>query len=155
MNDDAKTRTSECRELYISFRQLTRAAIGDLGADADPGSSMAVQILTMFVLALVPTNPLSLTDTARQLGVSRPWMGRVVTQLTLLGYVERRENPHDDRITLLRLTANGSQVAGRLVSLIGVVMAEFSPSERLIISKFMKTIHSRSSLHASGFKRNS
>src|SRR4051812_6171172 len=53
------------------------------------------------------TGPRRLTDLAMNEGVTQPSMTAVVSQLSDLGFVERRADPDDLRVVLVAITANG------------------------------------------------
>jgi DNA-binding MarR family transcriptional regulator len=55
------------------------------------------------------TGPRRLTDLAMTEGVTQPSMTAVVSQLSGLGFLERRADPDDLRVVLVAITATGRQ----------------------------------------------
>ena len=62
------------------------------------------------VFPFVPADGISVSGLAELAGVRKQTMAETVEQLERLGYVERRENPHDRRSRLVFLTHRGRSV---------------------------------------------
>jgi DNA-binding MarR family transcriptional regulator len=67
------------------------------------------------VLSVAEDNRLSLTEIAREIGVSSPYVTKLVDALERDGLVERVTSPLDRRITHVHLTAGGKQQCETIV----------------------------------------
>ncbi|HEX8629059.1 MAG TPA: helix-turn-helix domain-containing protein [Catenuloplanes sp.] len=60
-----------------------------------------------FVFRALATAPLTVSDLATRLGISKQGAGQIVDDMQRRGYVERRPDPADGRARLLYLSARG------------------------------------------------
>ena len=98
--------------IFETFRLHGRLiAFGDQMAEAWGLTSARWQILGSVVLSEVSV---TVSDIARNLGLSRQAIQRVVNDLESLSFVRLEENPHHKRARLVRLTDRGLKVYGEV-----------------------------------------
>ncbi|MFL6142610.1 MAG: MarR family winged helix-turn-helix transcriptional regulator [Labedaea sp.] len=85
-----------CAEFVNDLRQ----ALAEQGFD-DQGRSDG------YLLRTVGANPLTVSELAERLEISKQGAGQIVDDMERRGYVERRPDPADRRARLLYLTARG------------------------------------------------
>lgn len=66
------------------------------------------------VLEIAPQGSRSITDLSRQMLVSSPNLSGIAKRLDKAGFVQRLRDDHDERRTLLRITAKGLEVLARI-----------------------------------------
>ena len=85
--------------------------------------------LTPSLIALLPhldERGTTVTVAARHAGISKQAVGKLVTELERLGYIERRVHPDDMRATLLVFTERGSGLLGDIVRTIDGIEASYA-----------------------------
>lgn len=104
--------------LFFGYGQLTRAI--DIALD-EQGLGRAHQ-RALYFIARRPN--LSVGELLSLLAITKQSLGRVLNELTARGLVESRPGDRDRRQRLLRLTAEGAAVEGRLFDALSRRMAE-------------------------------
>ncbi|HSG81678.1 MAG TPA: MarR family winged helix-turn-helix transcriptional regulator [Gemmatimonadota bacterium] len=79
--------------------------------------------------ALIRLESLTLNELSAELYLEKSTASRVVSALERKGYVERSRNPQDGRSVMLRATAAGSRLYGR-------IEAELLAQERVLLEEF-------------------
>jgi DNA-binding MarR family transcriptional regulator len=87
-------------EAYIGllFERLARAGY----ADVHPAHAIVFQHL--------PAEGAHVTELAERTQLTKQYLGRLVTELEALGYLERAPDPTDGRAKLVRLSERGRQI---------------------------------------------
>jgi DNA-binding MarR family transcriptional regulator len=82
----------------LLFEQLARAGY----TDVHPAHAIVFQHL--------PVEGLRVTELARRTQLTKQYLGRLVTDLEALGYLERAPDPTDGRAKLIRLSERGHEI---------------------------------------------
>jgi DNA-binding MarR family transcriptional regulator len=90
---------------YQTFTDLLRAVLAKQGFD-DLGGAYGYVFR-----ALVDEKPTQ-RELARRLGITDQGMGKIVSEMMLRGYIERRTDPDDSRAKRLRLAPRGRAALG-------------------------------------------
>lgn len=113
----AAARDVSPRELAHSLAALWRTVAhgheeGSLALITELGLSIT-QVKTLFCLEHCEA-PLTVGELSARLGISVAAASRTADGLLRRGWLERREDEHDRRVKLLRLTREGASVARRI-----------------------------------------
>ena len=104
--------------IHADFQARARAQLGRRG-----------HRLTPSLIALLPhldERGTTVTVAARHAGISKQAVGKLVTELERLGYVERRAHPDDMRATLVAFTEPGRRLLGDIVATIDGIEASYA-----------------------------
>ena len=101
MTDDINVIAQEILQLIPQIMRTLAAEFRRSGQLMTPGN-----LQLMLILVEGPSN---LSELAELHNVSLPTMSRTVSRLEKIGWVERRSDPTDRRVTLIVLTDNGQQ----------------------------------------------
>ncbi len=130
MSHDIDVLAHEIIQIIPQIARTLAAEFRQSGRSMTPGN-----LQLMFILL---DGPSSLSGLAELHNVSLPTMSRTVSRLEKIGWVERRSNPSDRRVTLIALTEDGRR---RLIEMSEVAQETFrkalestSTSDRELLS---------------------
>jgi DNA-binding MarR family transcriptional regulator len=140
MNQQTRRRPARAEELSLALMQrysaLTRAAF--------TRTRTGVSRTEAAVLGALSTRPYRVTDLAAAEGVSQPAITQLVNRLEERGFVERRGDPGDGRVVLVRLTDAGSETLERLRAEFRAViqgeLAELDDAEVATLASAVETL---------------
>lgn len=106
----------------------------------------ATDVRALWILA-EPNAPGTAGELGERLDLSSGAATRTVDRLERLGYVKRVRDPEDRRRVRLRLTEEAETVAdaffGRVASMVGETMDDFTEPELEVVSRFLSEIHEK------------
>lgn len=114
----------------LLFERLARAGY----ANVHPAHAIVFQH--------IPAEGARITDLAERAQLTKQYLGRLVTELEALGYLERTPDPTDGRARLVRLSERGQQITRAAEQAIAEIeedlaqrigAAEFTEMRRLLI----------------------
>jgi len=98
--------TRDILEIIPQIMRLLAAELRRTGQLMTPGNFQ--------VLFMLQDGPVNLSELAESQNVSLPTMSRSVSRLEKIGWIERRSDPHDRRVTLIVLTEDGRKRLGEM-----------------------------------------
>ncbi|MGD8806892.1 MAG: MarR family transcriptional regulator [Chloroflexota bacterium] len=101
MTHDINVLAQEILQIIPQIMRTLAAEFRQTGQLMTPGN-----LQLMFMLL---DGPSSLSELAELHNVSLPTMSRTVSRLEKIGWIERRSDPHDRRVTLIVLTDDGQR----------------------------------------------
>ncbi|BBI36436.1 MarR family winged helix-turn-helix transcriptional regulator [Cohnella abietis] len=108
------------KEMMDSFQQFSRAEWRKQPIDGIKPSEVRV-LLCIKVLTEQSDQGVNISDISRRLSVTSPTVTQMIKQLMSDGCVERYNDSKDKRITLLRLTEKGEDIAQKALKRFTVI----------------------------------
>jgi DNA-binding MarR family transcriptional regulator len=134
MKEKGPLRTGDVRELFcFNLHRLAGLSTKIAAAELKPTYGLTVNewevISVLDYLGAVPTYVV-----AQRAGIERSYLTRTVSSLQKRGYLERRENSKDRRVTIVSLTEEGRRIAKKILADARRrnerVLGNLSPAER-------------------------
>ena len=92
--------------LALAYQQF----VDELRASLESGGIHDLCRSDGYVLRAVAAGPLTVSELAERLAISKQGAGQIVDDMVRRGYLERRPDPDDGRARLLRLAPHGKDV---------------------------------------------
>lgn len=131
-------------ELFLSLSYTARfanEALNEYVEAHDLGQAQS-SYTVLRALFFAPHHEMPQHEIGRTLGVARMTVSKRVDALEAAGFVGRRTNPDDRRVTLVRLTPSGEQFTQRLLPVVGDFMthlwAGFSIQEKELLRELLR-----------------
>jgi DNA-binding MarR family transcriptional regulator len=128
-------RLEAAKALLDDYGRLMRVLHGGRGGRAAPWVDLDLTIPQLKLLGLLSCRPGGIhgRELATLLGVGPSAVTALVDRLVEPGYVRREEDPHDRRITWIRLTERGQSIIDRMTSgqreRLAELLGQLSPDE--------------------------
>jgi DNA-binding MarR family transcriptional regulator len=128
MGDDLSSRQNDPADFGLLFALAFASYVDELHAELRKRGFVGVRSAFGPVLRGLRTGEQTLTVLARELGVSKQAVGRVVEEMRSRGLVEQRPDPADGRARILSLSTRGQEMASAAIA-IGEVFERALASE--------------------------